>query len=358
MASVVIPKTLGSKALQASKEVSKSLRILKRVDPTSRYVLLFPGGDSAHVGMAFKILNCEPAEQVFERASEILKKDILKLCLDGPREELLGLTENRDVATFVTSHATLMKLSEEYPAVPPICKGAAGIGVGFLNTLVFSRAMSFENALDLTMQQGKAMDRAAKAVPSAKVKVRLAPATIKRRVCDAAREYCLKMGIPEEIAQCSVTKQSYAHVVEIAGHELAIKYLETEGLELFKFRYIERVRKIPHAFHTPLMKPVQDYISAYIEQKMRDDRSYLVDPETCSVYSSGVGHRLRSARSIKKDLIDYSVRPIKSEQLLHGLFARPPSVPQPNTYVLWSRQLLKELSHVNNRAWRSARLFS
>lgn len=354
--SATVPRTIGKTFVKVFRE-SKSLRELKKIDPRERTVLLFPSSESCHVGIGFECLNVPSAEEVFERASDIAKKDLFKLCLKGPKSELLGSLENRHLAAFVTSHATVAKLEHERPHVIPFCKAAGGFGVGFVNSLVFSGSMSFENGLDLVQKQGQAMDRAAEVVPSARVKVRLMPATSKTRVCLAAKEHCVNLGIPEEIAICSVTQQKYAHVMEIAGHEEAIKYLETEGQRLFKFRWISRSMRTPQAFHTDLMKPASDFLSIYLNQRMQEDPNYLKDPQTCSVYSSIAGQRLQNVKYIKRDLIQYPIRSILTEQLIHCLFARPKELAQPNIIVLWDKTLKESLLQVNRRAYESAELF-
>jgi malonyl CoA-acyl carrier protein transacylase len=357
MSASVVPKTIGKQFVKVFKESAKSLRELKKVDPRERYVLLFPSSESSYVGMGFKLLNVPAAEEVFERASDIVGKNLFKLCLNGPKSELYDSIENRHLAAFVTSHATIAKLQHERPQTIPYCKAAGGFGVGFINSLVFSESVSFENGLDLVQKQGQAMDRAAKVIPSAKVKICVLPATSKKRICLAAMEHCRRLDIPEEIAICSVTQQKYAHVMEIAGHEEAIKYLETDGLRLFNFRWIGRVKKHPQATHTYLMKPASDFLNLYLTQRIQEDPDYLREPQTCSVYSSTAGYRLRNVKAIKKDLIQYPIRSVQTEQLIHCLFARPKTLAQPNIIVLWDRSLKESLLPVNRRAHESAELF-
>lgn len=165
------------------------------------------------------------------------------------------------------------------------------------------------------------------------------------------------MGIPDEIAVCDITKQPHAHVLEIAGHEEAIKYLETDGQRLFKFRWLQRVVKTPQAFHTNLMRPVEEFLKVYIDQRLKDDPEYIKEPTICSTYSSNIGCRKRTVRDIKKDLITSATYCLKIEQLLQTLYARPKKVPQPNTIVLWDKDLLDNLLLVNRLAHSCAKLY-
>lgn len=353
-----LPKVARTDFIKILRESSKALYKLRKVDPRERYVILYPDSEHVYAGMGFKLLGVPPAEKVFEEASDFVKKDLLKLCLDGPKSDLLDSIENRHLVAFVTSHATVSKLAHERGDLIQYCKAAGGVGVGFVNGLVFSGALSFRDGLDLVQKQGLAMDRAAKLIPSAKVKIHIKPATRKSLVCRSATEHCLKKGIPPQSAICSVAKQSHPHVLFFAGHEEAIKYLEEDGSRLFEFRKISRVKTIPHAFHTDLMRPAQEYLRVYLEHKIKANPEYLKEPETCSVYSSTSGCRLRTVKSIKKDLVNYPVKPILVEQLLHCLFDRPKSLAQPNILVVWDKNLLQTLENVNRKARSCAKLLN
>ncbi|MGD2279531.1 MAG: acyltransferase domain-containing protein, partial [Candidatus Omnitrophota bacterium] len=75
-----------------------------------KYGLLFPGQGAQAVGMGKELYEGNPAaKRVFDRANEILEKDIIKLCFEGP-EEQLQTTANSQPAIFVTSVATLSVL--------------------------------------------------------------------------------------------------------------------------------------------------------------------------------------------------------------------------------------------------------
>lgn len=332
------------------------MRELKKVDPRERYVLLYPDSENAYVGMGFNLLNTQRSEEVYKNASQVVNKDLLRLCLEGPKEELLGSLESRHLAAFVTSHATIAKLASDNESVIPYCKAAGGVGVGFINSLVFSGALKFEDGLLLVQKTAQAMDRASRVVPSGKLEIRLRPATPKMKMCRAAVEHCLKLGIPQEVAVCSVTKQISPHKIEVSGHEEAIKYIETEGLRLFEFYKIRRVQRDQHAYHTELMRPAKDFLQMYIRERLKENSSYLREPETCSVYSATAGCRLRALKNIQKDLAMYPVSPVLTEQLLNCLFRRPKDLAQPNIFVLWDKRLLKTLLAVNRRAYDSANL--
>lgn len=354
--SAQLTKVTKTGSVSLLKKVSDVLHQVARVDPRDRYCLVYPDADRAFIGMGFKLLNIPASEKVYQSSSELVKKDLLKLCLGGSPSELFGSIENRNLATYVTTHATLTKLLSEKPEVEPFCKISVGIGVGFVNALVFHGAMKYEDGLELVQYQGRAMDRASQMIPSARIRLRIKPATSKLKVCRAAREHCLKIGIPPELAICSVTKLIKPHSFEICGHEEAIKYLETEGLRLFEFYKIHRIRKTPQAVHTEAMRPAELFLEGYIDNKMKENSNYLQPADDFTLYSSVTGFRLRRVERIKQDLVKYPVKPVKVEQVFHRTFTRPASLPQPSTFVLWDKKTLSDLEAVNRRAAANASL--
>ena len=80
--------------------------------------LLFPGQGSQVIGMGAQLYELSAAARwVFDKANEVLGRDIKKLCFEGP-EDALQTTANSQPAIFTTSIATLNVLVEKIKRSP------------------------------------------------------------------------------------------------------------------------------------------------------------------------------------------------------------------------------------------------
>lgn len=98
---------------QKSKEHEKHSQIIRpEIDPETKSFTFFPGQGSQFVGMGKQLLPFPGVKGLYDHASEILKYDLLKLCLYGPKSEL-DKTIHCQPAVFVTSVAAIERLKEE-----------------------------------------------------------------------------------------------------------------------------------------------------------------------------------------------------------------------------------------------------
>ncbi|MFA6079661.1 MAG: ACP S-malonyltransferase, partial [Candidatus Omnitrophota bacterium] len=115
--------------------------------------LIFPGQGAQFVGMGKELYDNSPkAKEVFDRAGEILKFDIKKLCFEGP-QDILSTTSNSQPAILTTSIAALraFESSEIYANYTP--KYSLGLSLGEYTALVAAGSISFEDALVLVRKQ-------------------------------------------------------------------------------------------------------------------------------------------------------------------------------------------------------------
>ncbi len=115
-----------------------------------KIAFMFPGQGTQVVGMGKDIYDkYEEARKIYDKASEILKKDIAKLCFEGPQDDL-NKTENTQIAILVTSLAMLEVLKTNNIEAD-IC---TGLSLGEYVALIYGGYISFEDGIKLIQKRG------------------------------------------------------------------------------------------------------------------------------------------------------------------------------------------------------------
>ena len=221
-----------------------------KIDPKETSIVLFPGQGTQYVGMASKLMRFPEARRIFEVANEVLGYDLLKLCLEGPKDKL-NRTEYAQPAVMVASLAALEQLKEERPKAIESCVATAGFSLGELTALVFAGVIPFDKGLKLVQVRANAMQMSCDKVAGAMAMVLYAPDTEIGTACAKARQWCVDKGI--ENPYCGVGNYMYPHCKIIAGNVEAIEFLEKNSKAL-KIRRMKRLA-VNGAFHSPLMEP-------------------------------------------------------------------------------------------------------
>ena len=144
---------------------------------------IFPGQGSQLLGMGVDVAQRYPAAaELFERAEKILGYDLLALQREGP-EERLRETQYSQPAIFVTNLA----LASAVRGLVPQLVATAGHSFAEFCSLVVAGAISFENALRVVDERGKAMSAAAAAAPGGMSAILGLDAVAVRSVTDATQ---------------------------------------------------------------------------------------------------------------------------------------------------------------------------
>ena len=111
---------------------------------------LFPGQGAQIVGMGKDIYeNYEEARKIYDKANEITKIDVKKICFEGPEEEL-NKTENTQIAILTTSLAILEVLKSKKIEADI----AVGLSLGEYGALIYSGIISLEEGIKLIQKRG------------------------------------------------------------------------------------------------------------------------------------------------------------------------------------------------------------
>lgn len=127
-----------------------------------KYALLFPGQGSQKVGMGKDLFeNSDLAKKYFNKANEILDRDITNIIFNGPAEELNQTKNTQPAITLVSIIITeLLKenLSANNSALSP--SACCGHSLGEYSALYFGGVINFETTLDLVSKRGNLMQSA------------------------------------------------------------------------------------------------------------------------------------------------------------------------------------------------------
>lgn len=225
----------------------------------SSVAFLFPGQGAQSVGMGGELCQRSGvAAELFARAGNALRYDLLKLCVEGPADDL-DSTAYSQPALFVSSLAALEQLKLDRPAVLDACVATAGLSLGEYTALVFAGVMSFEDGLEVVAERGRAMQDAAEASPSGMVSV-----------------LGLQAGEVEALCQRVLTEPETAgHVLQVAnllcpgntvvsGSTAACERIAELAAEAGAMKIVPLA--VAGAFHTPLMQPAVQRLRSKLER--------------------------------------------------------------------------------------------
>lgn len=212
--------------------------------------LIFTGQGAQYVGMGKDLYeNFPQAKEVFDKASEIIKFDLKKLCFEGPQEELSS-TRNSQVAILVTSIASLKVFEASALASNYNPRFSLGLSLGEYTALVAAGAISFEDAVILVRKRGEFMEEASKKNPG-------------KMACvigmDIASLEPLCKGIGCEIANLNCPGQ-----IVVSGKTSNVELLA--GLAKDKGAKRVLMLDVSGPFHSSLMTTARDKLKDYIDK--------------------------------------------------------------------------------------------
>jgi [acyl-carrier-protein] S-malonyltransferase len=208
--------------------------------------LLFPGQGSQVVGMGSEFYtNFQLVKKIFKEADEKLNYPISKLILEGPENDL-QLTKNTQPAILTVSYSIFKVLKDEFNFDFSSFKYFAGHSLGEYSALVCADSLSFNDALYLLYERGKAMQEA---VPVGKGKM-IAILGIKT-------EEIIKIlkSTEGEKGVCEIANDNAEGQVIVSGNKERVESLQS----ILKDRKIKSIPlKVSAPFHCSLMKPAEN----------------------------------------------------------------------------------------------------
>jgi|694.fasta_scaffold106549_3 [acyl-carrier-protein] S-malonyltransferase len=255
---------------------------------------LFPGQGSQYPGMSKVLVEQFPwVKTHFEEASDTLKVDLLKLCEQGPSEEL-QLTKNAQPCILVTSFSWFQVLKKSLGFRPA---AGAGHSLGEYSALASADALSLSQAVALVRKRGELMQEA---VPQGKGKM----SAVIGLDDDKVKEICQAASTGKDSLVVPANFNAPSQVV-IAGHAAAVdKFSElANGTTNPQWKARKLIPlNVSAPFHCPLMEATANAFLPFLEKVDWKDPQFPI--------VSNLDAKLRNAgnvTSVLKDQIDHPV---------------------------------------------------
>jgi [acyl-carrier-protein] S-malonyltransferase len=256
---------------------------------------IFPGQGAQFTGMGLDLYEKSSlAQELFEKANDILGFSITDVMFEGTPEELKQ-TKVTQPAIFLHSVILAKVLGDDFKP-----EMVAGHSLGELSALVANGVLSFEDGLTLVSKRALAMQKACEIKPSTMAAV---------------------LGLDDKIVEdtCAeidgiVVAANYncPGQLVISGEVEAIE----KACEVLTEKGARRALVLPvgGAFHSPMMEPAREELAKAIEET-------IFNEPTCPVYQNVVAKAVTNPAEIKENLMVQLTAPVKWTQCIQAMIA-------------------------------------
>lgn len=256
---------------------------------------IFPGQGAQFTGMGLDLYENSPlAQELFEKANNILGFSITDVMFEGTAEELKQ-TKVTQPAIFLHSVILAKVLGDDFKP-----EMVAGHSLGELSALVANGVLSFEDGLTLVSKRAMAMQKACEIQPSTMAAVLGLEDTIVEEVCESIDGVVVaaNYNCPGQLVISG----------EIEAVEKACAALTEKGAKR------ALVLPVGGAFHSPMMEPAREELAKAIEETTFNE-------PICPVYQNVVAKAVTNPAEIKENLIAQLTAPVRWTQCVQAMVA-------------------------------------
>lgn len=269
-----------------------------------RVAAVFPGQGSQTVGMGVDVAaNVPKVRELFDRSAVVLGYDLLELQRIGP-DERLRETLYSQPAIFATNLAFYYAVGD---ALRPVV--AAGHSFGEVCALTIAGSLSFEDALHIVDERGKAMQHAADLAPGGMSAVLGLDAAAVR---DVAKAVVDRTGARVQLANFNSPTQ-----IVISGDLEGVRAAGDAMLEAGAKRVVPL--NVSGAWHSALMEPAVERYALAV------DAAHFEVP-TFDVISNVDAQPLRDVETIRRNLVRSITDEVRWHDTAQALLAHRPDL--------------------------------
>lgn len=256
---------------------------------------IFPGQGAQFSGMGLDLYENSPlAQELFEKANDILGFQITDIMFEGSAEDLKE-TKVTQPAIFLHSVILAKTLGENFK--PDM---VAGHSLGEFSALVAAGSLTFEDGLKLVSKRAQAMQKACELQPSTMAAVLGLEDAIVEDICNKTEGIVVaaNYNCPGQLV--------------ISGEVDAIE----SACEALKGAGARRALVLPvgGAFHSPLMEPAREELAAAI-------KNTTFSKPHCPIYQNVTAKAITDENEIKANLISQLTAPVRWTQSVQQMVA-------------------------------------
>lgn len=253
----------------------------------SKLAFVFPGQGAQKVGMGKDFYdNYDVAKKMFKEADEALGYSIMKMCFEGPEEDL-KLTANTQPAILTISCIANEILKEN--GIQPEITG--GHSLGEYSALVAAGVLNFQDAVALVHKRGSYMQEA---VPVGEGGMAAIIGVDRAKIVEVCQQVSVESPVqavnfncPGQIVIAGATK----------GVELAVEELKAAGAKKAV------ILPVSAPFHSTLMKPAAEKLAVELDKVTISDAKI-------PVVANVSAEILTKAEDIKASLVAQAASPV------------------------------------------------